>query len=234
MKKPENRKGGDRDSEYTRRDFLKLTKNVAVGSIVVGSIPGMACINKTVLAIQASGGYLLVDTKKCQGCLSCMLACSLVHEGKENLSLARIQVIQDSFEGFPEDLILEQCRQCTEPKCVEACPSGALHIDTENRNIRRVDKGKCIGCLSCVEACPHLPSRAIWNFNEVHAQICDLCLDTPYWDEKGGPDGKQCCVEVCPVGAITFTKKIPEQTGDMGYKVNLRGPAWKMLGYPTK
>jgi len=66
MKKPENGKGGDRDSEYTRRDFLKLTKNVAIGSFVVGTMPGMACINKTVLAIQASGGYLLVDTKKCQ------------------------------------------------------------------------------------------------------------------------------------------------------------------------
>ena len=140
MKNHENKKRRMKDSGYTRRDFIKLTKNMAVGSIVVGTVPGMACINNTMLIIPASGGYLLVDTKKCQGCYSCMLACSLVHEGKENLSLARIQVIQDPFEGFPDDLTLEQCRQCAEPECVEVCPSGALHVDTENKNIRRVDK----------------------------------------------------------------------------------------------
>jgi protein NrfC len=45
--------------------------------------------------------------------------------------------------------------------------------------------------------------------------------------------GKQACVEVCPLKAIQFTKKIPEQKGDTGYKVNLRGESWKKLGYPT-
>ncbi len=56
-------------------------------------------------AIPASEGYLLVETKKCQSCTSCMLACSLVHEGVENLSRARIQIIQDSLEFYPDDII---------------------------------------------------------------------------------------------------------------------------------
>ncbi len=43
----------------------------------------------------------------------------------------------------------------------------------------------------------------------------------------------QACVEVCPVGAIKFTNKIPLQEGDAGYKVNLRDSAWARLGYPT-
>jgi len=38
-------------------------------------------------------------------------------------------------------------------------------------------------------------------------------------------------VEVCPVGAIKFTKEIPQQKGDDGYKVNLRGRNWGKLGY---
>jgi protein NrfC len=86
--------------------------------------------------------------------------------------------------------------------------------------------------MACVEACPYLPSRAVWNFEEDHAQKCDLCAEAPFWVEKGGPDGKQACVEVCPVGAIKFTKEIPQQEGDKGYKVNLRGKSWKHLGYP--
>lgn len=103
-----------------------------------------------------------------------MLDCSLVHEGAENLSLSRIQIIQDSFQKWPDDVAIEQCRQCVEP--------------------------------ACVEACPFPPSRAIWNFQENHAQKCDLCVNAPFLEEKGGPDGKQACVEVCPVGAIKFVK----------------------------
>ena len=42
------------------------------------------------------------------------------------------------------------------------------------------------------------------------------------------------CISVCPVGAIKFTKKIPKQKGDGGYKVDLRGRNWGKLGYPTR
>jgi protein NrfC len=87
--------------------------------------------------------------------------------------------------------------------------------------------------MSCVEACPHPPGRAVWNFQAGHAQKCDLCLEAPFWEDKGGPGGKQACVEVCPVGAIKFVKEVPDQEDDKGYKVNLRGPDWGKLGYPV-
>jgi hypothetical protein len=35
------------------------------------------------------------------------------------------------------------------------------------------------------------------------------------------------------MGAIAFTKAVPVQEGDAGYAVNLRGAAWKHLGYPV-
>lgn len=216
---------------FSRRDFLKLSKNIAMGTVVTCALPKLIWLDQSVAAIPVSGGYLLVDTKKCQGCMTCMLACSLTHEGKENLSLSRIQVIQDSFEKFPDDLTIAQCRQCVVPACVESCPTGALQMDNQNENMRRVDTKKCTGCKTCVEACPHTPSRVIWDYEEEHAQICDLCSDTPFWVETGGPGGKQACVEVCPVDAITFTKDVPEQEGDKGYIVNLRGEGWRKLGY---
>ena len=231
MKERKSSKVEDEKSKFTRRDFLKLSENVAIGAVVGGTLTKLIWLDDAVAAIAASGGYLLVDTKKCQGCMSCMLACSLVHEGKENPSLSRMQVIQNSFERFPDDLTLAQCRQCVEPACVEACPTEALHVDSKNGNVRRIDVEKCIGCKQCVEACPYQPSRAVWNYEEEHAQICDLCANTPYWNEKGGPGGKQACVEICPAGAISFTKDIPVQEGDKGYKVNLRGAGWRKLGY---
>jgi len=79
-----------------------------------------------------------------------MLACSLAHEGKENLSLARLQVTQDPFGRFPGDLALEPCRQCLDPECLKACPTGALHVDKADGNVRIGDKdlARAIGEIS--------------------------------------------------------------------------------------
>jgi protein NrfC len=190
--------------------------------------------------IPPADGYLLVDIEKCQGCLSCMLACSLIHEGVEGLSLSRIQIMQNSFESFPDDLTIEQCRQCVDPACVKECPTGALQADGRYGNVRMVDSELCIGCGLCFDACPYTPSRAFLAPDQAHdgedrSRKCDLCANAPYhWDQAGGgPDGKQACVAVCPVGAIMFTKEIPRQEGDDGYKVDLRDRNWGRLGYPT-
>jgi len=178
-----------------------------------------------------SAGYLVVDSKKCAGCIACMLACSLVHEGKTSPSLSRIQIVQNTWERFPEDIDLAICRQCVSPECVEACPTGALHVDAANGNVRTVDESLCDGCQVCIDACPYIPSRVIWHHERNVAMKCDLCADTPYWSHKGGPDGKQACVEVCPMRAIKLVKEVPEEA--MGYEVNLRNKHWGWLGFPT-
>jgi protein NrfC len=228
----------------SRRDFMKVTGTIIFvmgsgGYLYADNNPGnLAKVSAKSAGIPPSQGYLLVDTRKCQGCMSCMLACTLVHEGVENPSLSRIQIIQNPFEPFPDDVTIEQCRQCVEPACVEACLENALVVNADYGNVRMVDKTKCTGCGDCVEACPYMPSRPVLasdkNFNDQNkSRKCDLCAITPYhWDATGGgPDGKQACVEVCPVGAIKFTQKIPVQEGDAGYKVNLRDSVWQQLGY---
>lgn len=222
----------------SRRGFVKAA-GVVVATAGTGALAaswaaeGRTGNGLTKEAIPPSQGYLLVDTWKCAGCDSCMLACSLVHHGRESLSLSRIQIEQSSYAHFPDDVVQQQCRQCVFPPCVEACPTGALHVDGAHGNIRTVDKAKCIGCERCVEACPYTPARAIWNFEDRYAEKCDLCADAPYWDEVGGPGGKQACVEVCPMRAIAFTSDIPTQRGEIGYQVNLRREPWKHLGLPT-
>ena len=224
----------DKSKFISRRDFLKTT-----GTIVLVAGTGYPLLASE--RISPSDGYLLVDIKKCQGCVSCMLACSLVHEGVESLTLSRIQILQNSFEFFPDDLTIEQCRQCLDPPCVKECPVQALQANAKHGNVRMVDKEKCIGCGTCFEVCPYTPSRAILAPDkgydgELKSRKCDLCANAPYhWDSAGGgPDGKQACVAVCPVKAIQFTKTIPKQEGDEGYKVDLRDRNWGRLGYPTR
>jgi protein NrfC len=237
----------------TRRDFIKVTGAIVIVAGVGGCSPFArdegavpTATSGTGPALVATGeippadGYLIVDIKKCQGCLSCMLACSLIHEGVESLSLSRIQIMQDPFQSFPDDLTIEQCRQCADPACVGACPAGALVADARHGHVRMVDREKCIGCGACYDACPYTPSRAFLAADGAHggeakSRKCDLCANTPYhWDDGGGgPDGKQACVAVCPVGAIKFTEQMPGQKGDSGYKVDLRDGSWGKLGYPT-
>jgi len=223
----------------SRRSFLQVAGTLAV-SVGVGSCDWSETEKARVMDLKdldpnalPSKGYLLVDTKKCQGCISCMMACTLAHEGVVNPSLSRIQILQNPFEKFPEDIAMSQCRQCVTPACVEACPENALYIDKKHGNIRRIDSEKCVGCKSCADACPYKPARSIWNSDEGIFQKCDLCVDTPFWKDRAEQKVQQACVAVCPIGAIVFSHDIPLQDGDDGYDVNLRGTIWASLGYPT-
>ena len=215
----------------SRRSFIRQSAGFAVGLGLGCAGPNFKWIGDALAAFPVSGGYLLVDNKKCQGCLTCMLACSLVNEGTQNLSLARIQVLQNPFARFPEDLSLVQCRQCADPACVRVCPNDSLYVDTQNGNVRRVDSSRCIGCGLCVDACPFTPARPVVNIENNTAAVCDLCLTAAHWREPGGPNGKQACIESCPMRALAFASTLPVQTGDEGYIVNLRTADWQKLGY---
>jgi protein NrfC len=152
-------------------------------------------------------GYIEVDPGKCAGCQICMLICSLVHEGKCDVQLARIQIIQDAYKPWPDCIQIKQCRQCPSPACIKACPAGAAFVDTEHGNVRVIDESKCTGCQACLKACPFNEAGMIWNVEKQVAGKCDLCANASFLGEPGGPDFKQACVAVCPHKALTFKSR---------------------------
>ncbi|MDI6901856.1 MAG: twin-arginine translocation signal domain-containing protein, partial [Anaerosomatales bacterium] len=113
----------------SRREFVTGVGGAGVGLVLGGVLVKGFLLPDEVVALPAAEGYLLVDTAKCAGCNSCMLACSVTHHGSVSLSNARIQIVQDPFEAYPNDIAISQCRQCPYPACVDACPTGANHID---------------------------------------------------------------------------------------------------------
>jgi protein NrfC len=201
--------------ETTKTETATATKTVDKTVEVTQEVPS---------TYAASTGYLVYDTSRCAGCFSCMIACSQAHYGVSSTSLARIQIIRNCFSGgglYPYDLEQAVCRQCTTPLCVQNCPTGACHVDEANGNVRVIDDELCIGCQTCLSACPFLPHRTVWNPETNKATKCDLCINTPYWDETGGPTGKQACVEICPMGALKLVSEAPSQVDMDAYDVDL-------------
>lgn len=175
-----------------------------------------------------ASGFLVYDPKKCTGCHTCMFACSLAHEGKSQLTTARIQILEDRLGSFPNDILIATCRQCKDPACLYACPSEALYFDRHYLNLVVVDPEKCNGCRKCEKACHFRPSRIKLHPDRRVAIKCELCRQTPFWEHA---PNQLACVEACPVNALLFTSKPP--VGYNGYEVNLRREGWGKLDLPT-
>lgn len=127
---------------------------------------------------------VILDIDRCVGCRSCSAACFYSHQA---LPGVRYGVVR-------EGTLPVICRQCEDPACVEACPVDALRRE-ENGVVRR-SSFLCIGCKSCVYACP---------FGVIHPDLtrhlagkCDLCAERVV--EGGIPR----CVATCPSGALRF------------------------------
>jgi protein NrfC len=224
----ESERPEDKKKKMDRRQFLVGSSAALAAGALSAGLPSTAEASDK-KSYPESRGYLVYDSRLCLGCQSCMFACSLTHEGIANPSLSRIQIIRDSpsFTKYPYDIVMSVCRQCVSPLCVQNCPTGACHVDEASGNIRRIDQSKCIGCKRCIQSCPQKPHRTIWNSVKKKSAKCDLCEGAPYWNEKGGPDGRQACVETCPVKALKLVTKAPPQMDIDGYDVNLAPPPQK-------
>lgn len=131
-------------------------------------------------------GELVVDSVVCHGCQSCMVACSLVHEGQVIPSLARIQVVLDPFSGSH---LIRYCHQCAKAPCAQSCPRGAIQW-VEEGGYWAIDDALCDGCGACVEACPF--GAMVLDRVTNRALKCDTC------------QGEPACVASCPREALAW------------------------------
>lgn len=140
------------------------------------------------VASAVTHGRILVQPERCTGCRNCELSCSLKNYGEVNPARARIHIVR-SVEDNIITTVQVVCQQCEDPLCMAMCPAGALsrHPDT---HAVVVDCDKCLGCRTCVEACPFgAPSV---DPRTGKSEKCDLC------------GGDPTCVKFCSQLAITF------------------------------
>uniref|UniRef100_UPI004055D301 4Fe-4S dicluster domain-containing protein n=1 Tax=Candidatus Electronema sp. TaxID=2698783 RepID=UPI004055D301 len=135
---------------------------------------------------------IYVRPEKCLGCRSCEIACRVAHAEEPSLAAAVSQLHPPKKRLFVgQQGSVKQpalCRHCEDAPCVAACITGSLHKD--GRGFIRCREERCIGCWSCILACPFgVISR---NPDRPAAVKCDRC------PEREIP----ACVAACPTKAL--------------------------------
>ncbi len=67
---------------------------------------------------------MAITPKKCTGCTTCALTCSILYNDAFDLSNSHIRIIKNDFRGTFEIILKSTCLSCY--KCAETCPTGCL------------------------------------------------------------------------------------------------------------
>ena len=177
--------------------------------------------------------YIDVSPARCIGCRACEIACALAHPDDraddridESVALQAAQRGQNEVFAYlgrrprltvvkdEETCMPVTCHHCDDAPCATVCPTAAIsHV----RGTVQVNQERCIGCKSCMLACPYgmmqvvtVPVLQTYSGMRLslavkaQAHKCDLCVDYAV-----GP----ACVSACPTQALhVFTPEDALQT----------------------
>jgi Fe-S-cluster-containing dehydrogenase component/formate-dependent nitrite reductase membrane component NrfD len=135
----------------------------------------------------------VIDNRKCIGCHACTTACK--SENEVPLGVFRTWVKYTEKGEFPNvrrNFNVMRCNHCEDAPCVTVCPTKALFKRPDG--IVDFDSSRCIGCKSCMQACPY-DAIYIDPFEHTAAK-CNYCA------HRVDLDLLPACVVVCPEKAI--------------------------------
>ncbi len=161
---------------------------------------------------------MVIITSRCVGCDACMIACKQANATPPGVFWTRVYTAERGTYPRAELTFLPAlCMHCKNPACVAACPTGAS--SRNEKGVVSVDKSMCIGCRSCMAACPY--NARYFNFGAPASYYPEKGL-TPYeqarlGDHVSGTVGKcdfcqarvaageqPACVQTCITGCRVF------------------------------
>ena len=136
------------------------------------------------------------DAENCIGCHTCQIACKDVNRLEVGENFRNVTTCAVG-SGWNVDMyhISIACNHCADPACVDKCPTGAMYKDEETGLVLHNDED-CIGCESCVAACPSGQPVLIESLGIVHK--CDACAGLRAQGEQPS------CVASCPQRVLEF------------------------------
>jgi Fe-S-cluster-containing dehydrogenase component/formate-dependent nitrite reductase membrane component NrfD len=135
----------------------------------------------------------LIDQDTCIGCHACTVACKAEHDVPLGVNRTWVKYIEKgTFPDARRFYSVLRCNHCDNAPCVTICPTTALFRRADG--IVDFDDSRCIGCKSCMNACPY---DAIYINPETQtAHKCNFCAHRV---ERGLEPS---CVIVCPTQSI--------------------------------
>lgn len=138
---------------------------------------------------------MVIDTKKCVGCMDCVVACKTENNVPEGHNRDWIVTVANGkFPNVNLEIQSQRCNHCDNTPCVACCPTGASHVHDVG-GVVLVDHNMCIGCKACLAACPY---DARFVHPDGYADKCTFCIHRV---EKGELPA---CVSVCPTHCMYF------------------------------
>jgi anaerobic dimethyl sulfoxide reductase subunit B (iron-sulfur subunit) len=144
-----------------------------------------------------------IDVGACSGCKSCQVACKDRNDldvGRRWRRVADVEGGDWTRQGaawlttvFSYSLSVA-CMHCQRPRCVEACPTGAMKKRADG--VVALARERCIGCHYCEWACPYGAPQ--YDPRDGRMSKCDFCVEEL---DRGRPP---VCVAACPMRALDF------------------------------
>lgn len=134
-----------------------------------------------------------IDQRTCIGCHACTVACKTEHEVPLGNFRTWVKYVDSgTFPDSTRDFGVMRCNHCTDAPCLKICPTTALFKREDG--IVDFDSDRCIGCKSCMQACPY---DAIYIDSDSNtAAKCNFCA------HRVDAGLEPSCVTVCPTHSI--------------------------------
>ncbi len=135
----------------------------------------------------------VIDQTTCIGCHACTVACKTEHNVPLGVNRTWVKYVESgTWPDTRRFFSVMRCNHCADAPCVTICPTRALY--KRHDGIVDFDTSRCIGCKSCMQACPY---DALYIHPGDHtAQKCNYCA------HRTDIGLEPACVVVCPEQAI--------------------------------
>lgn len=190
-----------------RRKFLKIGL-VVTGVFASGTVLSLTSTRNVFGALEGirmkhypyKPHYSMVMRQdRCIDCERCKEACVKTNHVPEYGY--RTTILEREIPIAPEETQREfipvLCNHCNQPPCVRVCPTKATYKD-EKTGIVMMDYDKCIGCKTCMAACPY--NARYFNEEKRAVDKCNFCFDTRL--SKG--EKLTACSAACPADVRIF------------------------------
>ncbi|AGB37415.1 4Fe-4S ferredoxin N-terminal domain-containing protein [Natronococcus occultus] len=166
---------------------------------------------------------MAIDLERCDGCLSCVTACSSENNLDQGVNWMYVLEFEDPGAsenvqaegardaGVAATRLVRPCQHCTDAPCEKVCPTTARHT-RDSDGLVLTDYDVCIGCRYCQVACPYGVNYFQWDepdistdeiaeFHEDHEgdhMTTDDGYGSERWVDSRAPRGTMSKCTMCP------------------------------------